>query len=212
MRTRILIADDHIVVLQGLKRILNRPEFEVVGAVQDGRALVESATALKPDLIIADISMPLLNGVEAIRQIEKLKLKMKIICLSMHPEVAYAVEAIRAGAKGYLVKTAQDEELLTAIRKVLAGDLYVTPSLEEVVMNQLRAPRASTNGQGPALTQRQREVLQLLAEGKQAKEIAALLDVSVRTVEFHKYRVMEILAIRTVAGLAAYAAKNRIVP
>jgi DNA-binding NarL/FixJ family response regulator len=211
MKTRILLADDHSVVLQGLQRILNRPEFEVVGAVQDGRALVEQTVALKPDMIIADISMPLLNGVEAIRQIEKLKLRVKVVCLSMHPEVAYAVEAIRAGAKGYLVKTADDEELITAIGKVLAGEIYVTPSLEEVVLNQLRAPRASTNGQGPALTQRQREVLQLLAEGKQAKEIAALLDVSVRTVEFHKYRVMEVLAIRTVAGLAAYAAKNRIV-
>jgi len=211
MKTRILLADDHSVVLQGLQRILNRPEFEVVGAVQDGRALVEQTVALKPDMIIADISMPLLNGVEAIRQIEKLKLRVKVVCLSMHPEVAYAVEAIRAGAKGYLVKTADDEELITAIGKVLAGEIYVTPSLEEVVLNQLRAPRASTNGQGPALTQRQREVLQLLAEGKQAKEIAALLDVSVRTVEFHKYRVMEVLAIRTVAGLTAYAAKNRIV-
>ena len=212
MRTRILIADDHTVVLQGLQRMLNRPEFEVVCAVQDGRALVERAIALKPDLIIADISMPLLNGVEAIRQIEKLKLRVKIVCLSMHPDVAYAVEAIKAGAKAYLVKTSDDEELLLAIKKVLAGELYITPSLEEVVLNHFRAPRASTNEQGPSLTQRQREVLQLLAEGKQAKEIAALLDVSVRTVEFHKYRVMEVLAIRTVAGLAAYAAKNRILP
>ena len=140
MKTRILLADDHSVVLQGLQRILNRPEFEVVGAVQDGRALVERTVALKPDLIIADISMPLLNGVEAIRQIEKLKLRVKVVCLSMHPEVVYAVEAIRAGAKGYLVKTADDEELITAVRKVLAGELYVTPSLEEVVMNHLRAP------------------------------------------------------------------------
>jgi len=212
MRTRVLIADDHSVVLQGLQRILNRPEYEVVGAVQDGRALVEKAVELKPDLIIADIGMPLLNGVEAIKQIERRKIRVKILCLSMYPDVAYATEAMRSGAKGYVIKTSGDEELLKAIKKVLAGELYITPSLDEPVRNNLRAPQSNTNGLSPALTERQREVLQLLAEGKQAKEIAALLDVSVRTVEFHKYRVMEILAIRTVAGLAAYAAKNRIVP
>ena len=211
MRTRILIADDHSVVLQGLQRILNRPEFEVVGAVQDGRALVESAFELKPDLIIADIGMPLLNGVEAMKQIEKRKLRVKIICLSMHPEVAYAVEAIKAGARGYVLKTSDDAELLTAISKVLAGELHITPSMEEVVQNHLRAPRAGSNGPVPALTERQREVLQLLVEGKQSKEIAAVLDVSVRTVEFHKYRLMETLGIRTVAGLAAYATRNGIV-
>ena len=209
MRTRILLADDHSVVLQGLRRILNRLEFEVVAAVRDGRAMVESAVALKPDVIVADISMPLLNGIEAMRQLKELRFKGRVVFLSMHPEAIYAVEAIRAGARGYLIKSADDEELIAAIHKVLAGKVYVTSPLEEAVMNRLHAPRA---GKGPAgaLTPRQREVLQLLAEGRLAKEIAVLLGVSVRTVEFHKYRIMETLGIRTVAGLAAYATKNRI--
>jgi len=209
-RTRILLADDHSVVLQGLQRILDRPEFEVVAAVRDGRALVESAVALKPDVIVADISMPLLNGIDAMRQLHQLHSKMKVIFLSMHPEAIYAVEALKAGASGYLTKSADDEELISAIRRVLAGKSYVTPSLEESVMNRLHEPRARAHGPDDALTSRQREVLQLLAEGKRAKEIAVLLDVSVRTVEFHKYRIMETLGIRTVAGLAAYAARNRI--
>jgi len=210
MRTRILLADDHSVVLQGLQRILDRPEFEVVEAVRDGRALVESVGTLKPDVVIADISMPLLNGVDAVRQLNGQHSKAKVIFLSMHPEAIYAVEAIKAGASGYLIKSADDEELVGAIKKVLAGEIYVTPSLEEPVMNRLQSPRASSLGPADALTPRQREVLQLLAEGRQTKEIADLLDVSVRTVEFHKYRIMETLGIRTVAGLAAYAAKNRI--
>lgn len=211
MRSRVLLADDHLVVLQGLRRILDRPEFEIVGAVSDGRALVEAAAKLRPDVIIADISMPLLNGIEALRHIRKQNRQAKVIFLSMHPEAIYAVEAIKAGARGYLVKSSDDEELITAIGKVLAGEVYVTPSLAEPVLNRLRAPRLSARGTADALTERQREVLQLLAEGKQAKEIAALLKVSGRTVEFHKYRIMETLGIRTVAGLAAYAAKHGIV-
>jgi len=209
MRTRILLADDHSVVLQGLRRILNRPEFEVVDAVRDGRALVESATKLKPDVIVADISMPLLNGVEAMRQLNEQQFRGKVIFLSMHPEAIYAVEAIRAGASGYLVKSGDDGELIAAINKVLAGEIYVTPALEDPVRVRLRAPRDQRSVD--ALTPRQREVLQLLAEGRPAKEIAVLLGVSIRTVEFHKYRIMETLGIRTVAGLAAYATKNRIV-
>jgi DNA-binding NarL/FixJ family response regulator len=211
MRSRVLIADDHLVVLEGLRRILDRPEFEVVGTVRDGRALVEAAAALKPDMIVADISMPLLNGIEAMRQIRAKNPSAKILFLSMHPEAIYAVEALKAGGKGYVIKSADDEELITAIKKVLAGEQYVTPSLAEPVFNRLNAPRASAHNAADALTERQREVLQLLAEGKQAKEIATLLKVSQRTVEFHKYRIMETLGIRTVAGLAAYAATHRIV-
>jgi DNA-binding NarL/FixJ family response regulator len=211
MPTRILLADDHVVVLQGLKRMLERPGFDVVGAVQDGHALVEAAAKLKPDLIIADISMPLLNGIEAMRQIHEHNPKAKLIFLSMHPEAVYAVEAMKAGAKGYLVKSADGDELITAIDRVRAGETYITPSLEELVLNRLQAPRISAQAATDALTPRQREVLQLLAEGKSVKEAAALLNVSDRTVEFHKYRIMETLGIRTVAGLAAYAAKNGIV-
>lgn len=211
MQSRVLLADDHSVVLQGLRRILERPGFEVVGAVENGRALVEAEAKLSPDVIVADISMPLLNGIEALRQIRKQNPKAKVIFLSMHPEVIYAVEAMKAGARGYLIKSADDEELILAIEKVLAGEVYVTPSLEKPVLNRLRAPRMSARVPAHALTERQREVLQLLAEGKQAKEIAEILNVSTRTVEFHKYRIMETLGIRTVAGLAAYAAKHGIV-
>ena len=210
-RARILMADDHLVVLQGLRRILDRPEFEVAGAVQDGRALVEAVATLKPDVIIADISMPLLNGVEALRQIRKQNSRVKVIFLSMHSEAIYAVEAMKAGASGYLMKSADDRELLTVINSVLAGGTYVTPSLAGPVLNRLRSQRQSPHEMVAALTDRQREILQLLAEGKQAKEIAALLNISRRTVEFHKYRIMETLGIRTVAGLAAYAATHGII-
>jgi DNA-binding NarL/FixJ family response regulator len=160
MRTRILLADDHSVVLQGLRRILDRPEFEVVEAVRDGRAMVESAAALKPDVIVADVSMPLLNGIEAMRQLKEQQFKGKVLFLSMHPEVIYAVEAIRAGASGYLVKDADDKQLVAAIRTVLGGEVYVTPSLEEPVKNSLQAPRASAHSSADKLTPRQREVLQ----------------------------------------------------
>jgi DNA-binding NarL/FixJ family response regulator len=210
-RTRILLADDHLVVLQGLRKILDRPEFEVVGAARDGRELVEAAARLKPDVIIADISMPLLNGIEAVRQIRKQDPAAKVIFLSMHPEAIYAVEAMKAGASGYLVKSADDEELIAAIKKVLGGGTYITPSLAERVLSRLQAPRLSLQETGDTLTERQREVLQLLAEGKQVKEIAAVLKISNKTVEFHKSRIKAALGIRTVAELAAYAAKHRMV-
>jgi len=211
MQWRILLADDHAVVLEGLRRILNRPEFEVVGAVTDGRALVEAAANLRPDVIIADVSMPSLNGIEAARQICKLNPKSKIIFLTMHPEAIFAVQAMSAGASGYVLKNAAGDELITAIREVLEGRTYVTPSLAEPVMHALQARRKSSQGTTDRLTSRQREVLQLLAEGRTPKEIAAVLNVSYRTVEFHKYRIMETLGLRTVAALAAYAARQGIV-
>ena len=211
MRRRILLADDHSVVLEGLRRILNRPEFEVVGAVTNGRALVEAASNLRLDVIIADVSMPSLNGIEAARQICKLNPKSKIIFLTMHPEAIFAVQAMSAGASGYVLKNAAGDELITAIREVLEGRTYVTPSLAEPVMHALQARRKGSQGTTDRLTSRQREVLQLLAEGRTPKEIAAVLNVSYRTVEFHKYRIMETLGLRTVAALAAYAAKQGIV-
>ena len=166
MRSRILLADDHAVVLEGLRRILNRPEFEVVGAVTDGRALVAVAATLRPDLIIADVSMPSLNGVEAARQIRKHNAKSKIVFLTMHEEAIYAVEAMNAGASGYVLKNAAGEELITAIREVLDGRTYVTPSLSEPVRHALQARRKSPQRTTGQLTARQREVLQLLAEGR----------------------------------------------
>lgn len=209
MRCRILLGDDHAVVLEGLRRILDRPELEVAGAVQDGRALVQAAAELKPDIIIADISMPSLNGIDAARQILKANPRAKIIFLTMHPEPIYAVKAMQTGASGYVLKSAIGDELRSAIHDVMHGRIYVTHSLAEPVMRALM-PGRQTKKQDP-LTPRQREVLQLLAEGKQAKEIATLLKVSNRTVEFHKYRIMETLGLRTVPELAVYAAKEGIV-
>lgn len=208
--TRILLADDHEVVLEGLRRILDRPDFEVVGAVKDGRTLVEAAHRLKPDVIVADVSMPLLNGVEATRQIIKADPKAKVIFLSMHPEIVYAVEAMNAGGAGYVLKETAPKDLVKAILEVRRGHMYVSPSLQEAVRRGLDARKVSPAAAGE-LTLRQREVLQLLAEGKTPKEISGMLNVSSRTVEFHKYRIMEALGVRTVAELAAYAAKNRII-
>lgn len=211
MRHRLLLADDHEVVLEGLQRLLTRPEFEIVGAVHDGRALVEAAETLRPDLIVADISMPLLNGVEAAVQIRKEDKRVKIIFLSMHPEPIYAIQAMRAGASGYIPKHAAGRELLEAIREVLGGGTYITPSLREPVRRALESKRPDTAAAGGALTLRQREVLQLVVEGKSAKEIGSILNVSSKTVEFHKYRIMKTLGIRTVAELAAYAVKEGVV-
>jgi DNA-binding NarL/FixJ family response regulator len=207
MPIRVLLADDHAVVLEGLRRILDRPGFEIVGAVRDGRDLVKAAADLGPDLVIADVSMPVLNGIDAARQILKSNRRTKIVFLSMHPDVTYAVEALNAGASGYVLKNEAGEELLQAIRGVLEGRTYVTPSLDEPVKRALQG-RARSRGNQASLTSRQREVLQLLAEGKQAKEIARVLNVSTRTVEFHKYRIMEALGLKTVAELASYAVKQ----
>jgi len=209
-RYRILLGDDHAVVLEGLRRILDRPEFEVVGAVTDGRALVQAAEKLRPDIVVADVSMPLLNGVEAARQIRKNGRGPKIVFLTMHPETIYAVEAMSAGGSAYLIKASAGEELVTAIREVMEGRIYVTPSLAEPVMRALQSRRKNSSGAGQ-LTARQREVLQMMVEGRTAKEIAAVLNVSPRTVEFHKYRIMETLGLRTVAELAGYVVKQGIV-
>jgi DNA-binding NarL/FixJ family response regulator len=211
MRCKILLGDDHGVVLEGLRRILDRPGFEVVGAVKDGRALVEAAARLNPDVIIADISMPLLNGVEAARQIQKHDRRVKIVFLTMHPEATFAVEAMRAGGSAYVLKETAGEELLTAIGEVLHGRIYVTPLLAEPVVHALHSRRKSPHQAPDRLTPRQREVLQLLAEGRTPKQISTLLNVSDRTVEFHKYRIMETLGLHTIAELAGYAVKKGIV-
>lgn len=210
-RSRILLADDHAVVIEGLRRILDRPEFQVVGVATDGRALLRAAERLKPDLIITDIAMPLLKGIDAAREILARKQKPKIIFLTMHPEVAYATAALAAGASGYVLKSAAGEQLIGAIREVLKGHTYLSEAIAKSVerARHIRSTKQGTEIDG--LTGRQREVLQLLAEGRQVKEIAALLHLSPKTVEFHKYRVMDALGARTVADLARYAVKHGIV-
>jgi len=209
-KARILLADDHRILAEGLRRLLE-PEFDLVGIVEDGRALLAAAEKLRPDVIVADISMPLLNGIEAVRQIKKAQVGIKIVFLTMHPDVTYAASAFEAGASGYVLKHSAPSELVTAITSVLAGQQYVTPLIAEELMefNKYRGyeQRDGLN----RLTPRQREVLQLLAEGRSAKEIAAVLNVSSRTVEFHKYQMMEELGAKTAAELIRFAVKHRIV-
>jgi DNA-binding NarL/FixJ family response regulator len=210
-RSRVLIADDHAVVLEGLRRILDRPEFAIVGVANDGRALVQAAAECEPDMIITDVAMPLLNGIDAAREIHKRNPKLKIIFLTMHPEASYATAALAAGASGYVLKSTAGEELIKAIRRVLKGHTYVSKSIEKTVEYARKIRLTNNRNAIDLLTHRQREVLQMLAEGKQIKEIAALLNVSPKTVEFHKYRIMDMLGLRTVAELTRHALKYGIV-
>jgi len=210
MRLRILLADDHRIVAEGLRSLLE-PEFELLGIVEDGRALVEAAEKLRPDVIIADISMPLLNGIEAVRQIRQNNKDVKVIFLTMHPDVTYAVSALDAGAQGYVLKHSAPSELATAVRKAYRGKTYITPLLENEIMLSRHKGSAERREGSSHLTKRQREVLQLLAEGYLAKEIAAKLNISTRTVEYHKYQMMKDLGMKTIADLIRYAVKHHIV-
>jgi len=209
-RPRILLADDHTIVLEGLRRVLE-PECEIVGTAMDGRALLAASEQLKPDVVVADISMPLLNGIDAVRQLRKSARNVRVVFLTMHADVSYAAQALEVGGAGYVLKSSAADELLTAIREVMRGHNYVTPALSTPVLEALgkRGPRPEENAE--ALTGRQREVLQLVAEGKTLKEIAGILHVSPRTVEFHKYRIMEQLGLRSTGELTQYAIRHGIV-
>jgi DNA-binding NarL/FixJ family response regulator len=205
---RMLLADDHPVILEGLSAVLS-PPHEIVGQVRDGRALITAAAELKPDVIVADISMPLLNGLDAIRQLKAFDRRVKVIFLTMHAETDLATQAFREGAVGYVLKSSA-AELLTAVDTVLGGRTYITPRVAENVLLALTKKTPDETGQSEVLTQRQREVLQLLAEGHRAKDIAGILHVSTKTVEFHKSRIKEALGVRTIAELTQYALKHSI--
>jgi DNA-binding NarL/FixJ family response regulator len=208
-RPRVLLADDHRIVTEGLKGLLE-PEFELVGIVEDGRALLAAVEKLRPDVIVVDISMPLLNGIDAVRQINKANDKVKIVFLTMHPDVTYAVSAFEAGASGYVLKHSAPTELVIAIRSALHGKTFVTPLLAGEFMRQTKE-RSTQRNVSTRLTGRQREIVQLLAEGKSAKDIAELLNISSRTVEFHKYRVMKDLGLKSAAELVHYAVRHGII-
>jgi DNA-binding NarL/FixJ family response regulator len=205
-KTRVLLADDHTIVAEGLRSLLEG-EFEFVGTVGDGRALLDAAQKLKPDVIVADISMPLLNGLDAARQLKRDGVTAKIIFLTMHTEAQLAAEAFRAGASGYLLKSSAGEELITAIHEVIKGRAYVTPLITRDILSFLIGAAQATEQSAIKLTPRQREVLQLIAEGRTMKEIASILNISVRTVESHKYEMMEALGVQTNAELVQYAIK-----
>lgn len=208
-KTRVLLADDHRIIVEGLQGILE-PEFELVGTVEDGRALVDAAQKLNPDVIVADISMPLLNGIEAAKQLKKAHSRAKIIFLTMHLDATYATRALEAGAMGYVLKHSASSELVTAIREVLRGRVYVTPMITKEVMQSFMDGSHRTRRVSLELTPRQREVLQLVAEGHSLKEIGTILHISTRTVEFHKYRIMEDFDLHTNAALIQYAVKHGI--
>ena len=205
-KPRVLMADDHSLILAGLRKLVEG-ECDIVGMVEDGRALVEEARKLRPDLILLDISMPLLNGLEAARQLHALVPETKLIFLTMHASPTYATEAFQAGASGYLLKRSAASELSLAIKSVLQGQHYLTPSLTKDVLESVLKPSTGERGRhtSTALTARQREVLQLVAEGRGTKEIATILNVSVKTAEFHKSRIMQQLDIHTTADLTKYA-------
>jgi DNA-binding NarL/FixJ family response regulator len=207
---RILLADDHPVVLDGLLRILDLPGFVVLGTVSDGRALVEAALELEPDLILADISMPVLSGIAALRELRKRNSTAKVIVLTMHPDVAYALEAFAAGALGFVLKSAVGGELLAAVRAVMHDERYIAASVREAVTAALEAsPKKGRTGP-ELLSPRQRQVLRLLAQGLLVKEVAARLNVSPKTIEFHKQQMKRLLGIHSVAELAVYAARHGI--
>jgi len=209
-RPRVLLADDHRIVAEGLRSLLE-PEFELIGIVEDGRALLDAAEKLRPEVIVADISMPLLNGIDAVRQLRKFNTDIKVIFLTMHADIAYAASALEAGAQGYILKHSAPSELTTAIRSALKGRTYVTPLLAGEIMRNSNEGGKDQRDELTRLTVRQREVLQLLAEGHSAREIASIMNISPRTVEYHKYHMMEDLGMKTVAELIRYAVDKGIV-
>jgi DNA-binding NarL/FixJ family response regulator len=207
-RPRVLLADDHRIVTEGLKAILAE-EFELVGIVEDGRAMVAAASKLRAEVIVADISMPHLNGIDALALLKRDNPDVRVVFLTMHRDAAYARRALEAGASGFVLKHSAPAELVLAVRAALQGRTFITPDLAAEVFRTAKDKDANPLAE---LTPRQREILQLLAEGKSAKEIAAALGLSARTVEFHKYAMMESLHIENSAELIRFAIKHGLLP
>jgi DNA-binding NarL/FixJ family response regulator len=205
---RILIADDHILVAEACKKLLES-EYEIVATVGDGRALVRAAIALKPHLIIVDVAMPLLNGLDAGQQVKEVLPAVKLVYLTMSHDADLAAEAFRRGASGFLLKTCAASELAIAVRNVLRGMSYLSPTIAKDTVDFLLRQDAKLIGD--RLTDRQREVLQLLAEGKCMKEVADVLKITTRTVAFHKYRMMEVLNAKSSAELVQYAMRHHLI-
>jgi DNA-binding NarL/FixJ family response regulator len=209
-RSRVLIADDHSMVIDGLRALLE-PEYEVVGAVNDGRAVLPEVRRLQPDVVVIDISMPLLNGLDCARQLRDAGCTAKILILTMHPDATLAQEALAAGASGYVLKSSPGSELKAALRDVLGGRTYLSPAVTRD-LNEIMGRMTSIHQDVWArLTPRQREVLQLLAEGKSHKEVANVLNISVKTAEYHKYAILDKLGLKTNAELVQYAIRHGII-
>jgi len=209
-RARILIAEDHNLLAELCKRLLET-EFHVIGMVGNGRALVRAAEELKPHVIVLDIAMPLLNGLDAGEQVKKASPAIKLLFLTVNSDPEMVAEAFRRGGSGYLLKTCACSELLAAVRQVLSGMTYMSRRLPKDTVNYLRRCGKKMVEEEARLTGRQREVLQLLAEGKQMKEVGDILCMTTRTAAFHKYRIMDVLSARTTAELVRYAVRNNII-
>jgi DNA-binding NarL/FixJ family response regulator len=209
-RSRVLIADDHTLVAELCKRLLEK-EFDVVGTVSDGRALVRAATELRPDVIVVDVAMPILNGLDAGQQAKELLPNVRLVYLTMNPDPEIAAEAFARGASGYLLKTCASSEMVIAVRQVLRGKSYLSQGLSQDEIDCLRWRNKKLVNEEERLTPRQREVLQLLAEGKVMKEVSYILNMSTRTVAYHKYRMMEVLGAKSSAELVKYAVRNHVV-
>jgi DNA-binding NarL/FixJ family response regulator len=209
-RPRVLLADDHRMVAEALKSLLEE-EFELLAVVEDGRQLVETARRVRPDVIVADITMPHLNGIDALTQLRRDNPDVRVVFLTMHKDAAYARRALDAGARGYVLKHSAPAELVLAVRAALEGNTFITPTLAGEVFHDLKVSPAHPANPVAALTPRQREILQLFAEGSSTKEIASRLDISPRTVEFHKYQLMDSLRLQSSAELIHFAIKNGIV-
>jgi DNA-binding NarL/FixJ family response regulator len=208
-RPRVLLADDHRMVTEGLKSLLS-DDFELVGIVEDGHALLAAAKKFRPDVIVADITMPKLNGIDALHLLKKHNPEVKVVFLTMHQDRAYARRALEAGAAGFVVKHAASDELVMAIHAALKGKTFITPALAGDVLDDIQHSAKKKNAKG-SMTPRQREILQMLAEGRSAKEIAQMLSISARTVEFHKYQMMEMHGLHSSAELVHFAIKHGIV-
>jgi len=208
-RTTILLVDDHAVVRQGFRMILSaEPDFEVVGEAANGREAIGLAESLRPDVVLMDVSMPELNGIEATRRIVTDAPRTRVLALSMHRDTVYVREILRAGASGYLLKEAGDHDLLTAIRAVAQGQGYLSPAVSDAVLSDYRK---HVTDPIDLLTSREREVLQLIAEGKTNKEIATALDLSTYTVESHRGRIMEKLNLHSAGELVRFAFRNGLI-
>jgi DNA-binding NarL/FixJ family response regulator len=207
---KVLIADDHTLVAEACKKLLEE-QYEVVGTVSDGRSLVRAAVELRPHLIIVDVAMPLLNGLDAGQQIKELLPGIKLVFVTMNHDADLAAEAFRRGASGYLLKTCAASELAIAVREVLRGKSYLSPLIARDTVDFLLRQDKKLVEDANKLTERQREVLQLLAEGKCMKELAGVLNVTPRTVAFHKYRIMEVLNAKSNAELVQYAIRHHLI-
>ncbi len=207
MKTRVLLAEDHAVVRQGLVALLDSERFDIVGQAEDGLAAVELVQQLKPDIAVLDVAMPRLNGLDAARQIMKVAPQTKTLLLTMYTEDHYVLEALRAGVKGYVMKTHSAEDLVNAIEQVLRGEVYLSTGVSDIVVQAYLGKTSAA----PSLTTRERQVLQLVAEGNTTKRVATILGVSVKTAESHRMRIMQKLDIHETAGLVRYAIRRGLI-